>query len=372
MISWFRFCFLSMFVATLLIVTNSNIYAQREVPDPSGQNRSDTGDGALTNTKTTGPVTVTTTLTPRGPRIGDEMVFLIEAKAEKDVELLMPEFGEVISGFPISEWLPKQKIEADGSSTQSVQYRFQVAMSGEQSIPPVAVEFVDNRPGKQNAPDDMDAFEIQMDRIDFTVESVVLKDAARELKPPLEKLDLPSASIATSRWPWLIGGLVVTAVLLAVPFWLSSRRRIRKTNAYELARGRLQRILNDRNSSQPALSIEQFFVEISSLIRRYLEDRFELKAPDLTTDEFLQLASTESELSREHQNLLSEFLQQADAVKFAGVRATETDVKRSSDLAVQFLEETRADAPDIDLPEVDTPDGSASVSEAKAEVSNHV
>ena len=62
-----------------------------------------------------------------------------------------------------------------------------------------------------------------------------------------------------------------------------------------------------------------------SIIRRYLEDRFELRAPELTTEEFLTVAGTPVLLSHEHQKLLRDFLRQADLVKFAGVQATKQD-----------------------------------------------
>ena len=86
-------------------------------------------------------------------------------------------------------------------------------------------------------------------------------------------------------------------------------------------------------------------------MRRYLEDRFDLRAPELTTEEFLALAGSASNLSRDHQLLLRDFLRQADLVKFAGVRASEDEIRRSSDLAVRFLEETRENAPLIDDPD---------------------
>ena len=58
-------------------------------------------------------------------------------------------------------------------------------------------------------------------------------------------------------------------------------------------------------------------------MRRYLEDRFELRAPELTTEEFLDVAGSANRLSHDHQSLLRDFLRQADLVKFAGVRASE-------------------------------------------------
>lgn len=291
-----------------------------------------------------GPVTVTTTLAPSDPTIGDEVTLHIEAVAEPDVELLMPEFDEVISGFPIAEWIPKQTIQADGSTLQSVQYRFQVTVSGEKSIPPILIEFIDRRPGQTPTPKDMDAYEILTERIDFQVKSVLLKGATSDLAPPLPTLELPSASGNSSNWCWLTAIPCIAGGVLAAIIWRRRRKTIRKANAYELAQSRMEKLLARWRDPNAQVTAEAFFVEISSVIRRYLEDRYELRAPELTTDEFLQLASQEKVLSQAQQSMLSEFLTQADVVKFAGVEATEHDVQRSTQLAQNFLEQTRPDA----------------------------
>lgn len=295
----------------------------------------------ISNSQTSGPVSVTVRLSPSEPVIGDEMTLLIEVKAEKDVEVLMPEFDEVISGFRIAEWIPKRMVEPDGSQLFSQTYRFQTTMSGEQVIPAMLVEFVDRRPGKQATPEDYDAYEILTEPLRFTVKSVLPGDAEAELRPPLGELEPPSQR-PLAGWSWgLFGGLLACGSALAAYLWLRRSHRVRQENAYEAAHKRLLRLLDDRNAPGTEVTIEKFFVEISAIIRRYLEDRFELRAPELTTDEFLQLAAGEGQLSREHQRLLGEFLHQADMVKFAGVGATDAEVNRSVELAVKFLEETK-------------------------------
>lgn len=300
--------------------------------------------------KSLGPVKVITTLSPSDPRLGDELSLTIDVTAEEDVEVLMPEFADVISGFPISQYLPKQSITPDGKSRFTVRYVFQVEFSGKQVIQPIAIEFVDNRDGKQAAPDDYDAYELLTERIEFNVASVLVDSVDKELNPPLPELELPSESIAESGY-LLLGCFVAAGVLatLAIFIWVRTRKEVRKANAYELARRQLDSIV----AAGSRISVEEFYVEISAVIRRYLEIRFELAAPELTTDEFLQIASGESELSKEHQVLLREFLSQADLVKFSGKNASEDEMRRSTELAYKFLEDTRAEAPEVVLGETE-------------------
>ena len=293
------------------------------------------------NVQRVGPVTVITALNPPAPRIGDEITLEIRVEAEAQVEVLMPEFGEALERYTIIDFVPRQNIAADGSSTYRQRYTLQPIQSGPQSIPPILVEFVDRRPGQNPAPEDFDAYEVLTERIDFTVESVVPVESAGELRPPLGPLELQRRSTTARNWSLAIGLVVLVAVAAIIVAARRVQNRAVRRNAYELARGKLDRLLQDRSSAAPRLTVEQFYVEISAIIRRYLEDRYAVKAPELTTDEFLQLAAGESELTREHQQLLSEFLQQADVVKFAAVLATDAQVQRSSDLAMRFLEETR-------------------------------
>jgi hypothetical protein len=83
-------------------------------------------------------------------------------------------------------------------------------------------------------------------------------------------------------------------------------------------------------------------------VRRYLEDRFDLRAPELTTEEFLESVQRAPHLGQDHQVLLREFLRQADLVKFAGLKPAADDVERSVAAARRFLDETRENAPLIE------------------------
>jgi hypothetical protein len=298
-----------------------------------------------------GPVKVTTTLNPTQATIGDEITLDIQVEAEAGVEVLMPEFGESLQRYTILNFVPRQQIDDRGKSVFTQRYTLQPAMSGEQFIPPILVEFVDHRPGQKPAPDEFDAYEILTDRIDFQVASVVPQGAANELQPPLGPLDLTRARSRSLLGVAVLSTLVAaTAVVSLVVVWRRRRRRARRRNAYEVARRRLDQLLA-RPWPQDGPAVEAFFVSISYIVRRYLEDRFELRAPELTTEEFLALAGTAPDLTDEHRSLLRDFLRQADLVKFAGTYASEAEIRLSSDLAARFLEETRENAPLIEDPE---------------------
>jgi len=62
---------------------------------------------------------------------------------------------------------------------------------------------------------------------------------------------------------------------------------------------------------------EPFYVELSDILRHYLEERFALRAPEQTTEEFILSASTDPQLNPGQRELVTAFMQQSDLVKFA-------------------------------------------------------
>jgi hypothetical protein len=185
------------------------------------------------------------------------------------------------------------------------------------------------------------------------------EDAEAQLKPPLGRLE-PLEPPGTPAWVWAV--LLLVLVGLAAPlayFWFASwRRRVRRRSAYDVARARLDRLL----AAPPPRGeqVDAFYVELSGIVRRYLEDRFEMRAPELTTEEFLASVGQSPALSPDHQNLLREFLRHADLVKFAGVRPSASDIDRSVQSARRFLDETRENAPWIEVDQQGPPAAAAS------------
>jgi len=115
----------------------------------------------------------------------------------------------------------------------------------------------------------------------------------------------------------------------------------RRRSAYEIGLDRLTALTGRPLTDGEALG--DFFVELSDLIRHYLEDRFELRAPELTTEEFLAVASDSPDLSAEHKGFLRIFLQSADMVKFARFVPRKDEINDALDRAREFLEQTRDD-----------------------------
>jgi hypothetical protein len=142
--------------------------------------------------------------------------------------------------------------------------------------------------------------------------------------------------------PWLLPAVIAGAVLLALGAyfiwrWLRRRRQPRALLPFEIA---LQRLEEMRALMQPAQARE-FSIAVSDVVRRYIEERFGVTATHRTTEEFLHdlLESSHAPLAR-HRALLSEFLQQCDLVKFAGMSLTLKNMESLHHSARAFVRET--------------------------------
>lgn len=87
-------------------------------------------------------------------------------------------------------------------------------------------------------------------------------------------------------------------------------------------------------------NVEPFYVELSGIVRTYLERRFGLHAPEQTTDEFIREATSSRLLSLDHQQLVGAFLEQSDLVKFARHQPESADMRNAAAAAERLIQET--------------------------------
>lgn len=352
----------------------------------------------VSHTSEVGPVRATVTLSPKQPVLGDPLTLSLEVVAEPGVEVEMPAFGEALGRFEIVQFVPREQRDAGGKLVASQTYTLQAPMSGRQRIPPLQVEFVDRRnagasaaagtasPAAGTASPAADpaagttgaaagtagpaaggtgaaagtaspaaADEVQellTEEIPIQIGSVLPEgEVTAELEPQREALPLRSR---VQLYVWLgLAALVLLGVggFLGVRAWQRAARRQVRISAYDRAMARL-RELEQRGlprpgqdesapAPKPAPKIDVWYVELSAIVRRYLEDRYGLRAPELTTEEFLREAQRSGQLSSRHRDLLSDFLVRCDRVKFARYEPDEEESRQALASARTFLEETR-------------------------------
>jgi hypothetical protein len=159
-----------------------------------------------------------------------------------------------------------------------------------------------------------------------------LANDIRDIKPPIE---IPNG------WEWLwwtLGALALFAIASLV--WRHIHKRMTRISivppvpAHIRAKQKLDEAL--ALISQP----KEFCILVSDTIRFYLEERFDFRAPERTTEEFLRELGGTNLLAAEQKESLGKFLESCDLVKFAKYEPRENELFELHGAAVRLIEET--------------------------------
>ena len=80
-----------------------------------------------------------------------------------------------------------------------------------------------------------------------------------------------------------------------------------------------------------------FYVELTAVVRRYIERTTGILAPEQTTEEFLVEISRKETFRPEERGRLKHFLESADLVKFAAHEPRKEDLEESFERAKVFV-----------------------------------
>jgi len=165
----------------------------------------------------------------------------------------------------------------------------------------------------------------------------------RDIKPPL----LPAFDPTTLYWAL---GLILLALALAAAWYLWRRRQRRKQataaplKPHEAATRDLEALNSDLDCPG-----REFYFRLSTIFRGYVENAFDIKALEMTTEELLpKLASlpVPAELHAEAKG----FLRNADPVKFAGREVDRKAMSKDFSLVRTFVEATKPPESPVNSP----------------------
>jgi len=149
-----------------------------------------------------------------------------------------------------------------------------------------------------------------------------MDDLNLNLPELVEDTGLVTAPVETGLSWWWYVALAVALVAILVPLYFAFRPR-RKGAAGEvkapkvdpsiLANQRLQAL----RQQLPDMSHREAAIELASILRDYVADRFEIRAPYQTTGEFIRNLGIAEHFPPEQRESVVSLLQTTDLVKFA-------------------------------------------------------
>jgi Domain of unknown function (DUF4381) len=99
--------------------------------------------------------------------------------------------------------------------------------------------------------------------------------------------------------------------------------------------------LEESRALMDAGRAREYCSEVSKILRRYIEERFHVHAPQLTTKEFLrELIEAREKMPVSQRALLGDFLQHCDLAKLTGWRCCLPDLKAMHTSALEFVRQT--------------------------------
>jgi hypothetical protein len=300
---------------------------------------------ALIKTTEVGPVKATVKVWPPKPTIVEPIYLRVEIDAPAGVTVETPfqQAGDLLGRFSVDAFSRSTERKPDGGQHHEQTFTLDAPASGRQRIPPLRFEMVDGRAG--TAPDARKPQEILTEEVALEIAPAAGETASAQLHTAYGELDPDVGGIG---WLTILGiasGLAVlgSASVLGLRSLRTRRRVAQQRSAYDEAVAQL-RTLEDHGPPDEA-GADAWFVALSAIVRRYLEQRYDIRAPELTTEEFLLVATARPELTTEHRGLLSSFLERCDRVKFAGYRPDADESLATLKAARGFVEDTRLREP---------------------------
>ena len=145
-------------------------------------------------------------------------------------------------------------------------------------------------------------------------------------------------------FPWL-GGFILLLALVAVAIYLVIRYRRRKglepspdEPAYIVALRRLEHFRNDKFWTPEKQ--KGFYSGVTDALKEYIEDRFGVDAPEMTTEELFSALKNRPEIAADVFESAKDLFERADFVKFAKYVASDEDNARVIPTAINLVTST--------------------------------
>lgn len=147
---------------------------------------------------------------------------------------------------------------------------------------------------------------------------------------------------------WLIVGIIILILLATVVFFYFRKNRKVASPVpvvrppLESSDSRALRLLNELEAQKLWQSdrIKEYYIQLSDIIRTYIEERFHTPALELTTDELLQKAKMHPEMRQQYDQLAT-ILFTADLAKFAKAQPMPQEHTNAMELSKQFIIHTK-------------------------------
>ncbi len=314
-----RLPFIIMFCCCLLL--GSCRSAQKNI-DP------DRHDSALQQEFSQGELTVKVDMSRMEMNVAQQTLLRLTAVAPEKFQVELPAFIDKLGDFSISKSLPVQAQLKHNALVQTASWTLEPFLSGIYIVPEMTIR----------ARSDDKEFSVTVPEIQVNVTSLLddgpeVADIAPMLLPEPDYL----------YW-YLAGGVILSAAALFAFYRFKLRKEPEPPPPPPVAPHVIAvRALDDllaRNLPEQG-KIKDFYLALSTILRRYIENRFQLRAVEQTTEEFFLNLNSSSLFNFEQKQLLKKFLDNCDLVKFAKHQPAKEEIDKAITFCREFINNSR-------------------------------
>ena len=278
-----------------------------------------------------GPVKILVKADPARVRLDRDILLTISITSPSEIALDIPPLQDRVEGFVVSGSFDRDPTTADGNTSMERRVRLTPVLAQTYRLAPMAITYTD----KSMSPPRTGWFATRA----VTFESIPLVDGdpgKRIASKPEPVRIYPSPLTVLLYVCGVLGvaglGMLTWKLLHRVRRHIQLMRMSPRERAIEELHVLLAKDLVSRDL------VKEFYLELTMIVRRYIERQHGVRAPEQTTEEFLAAVSRDDRFKAEVVSRLRTFLRAADLVKFAAHRPPAADIDRATETAQEYIQ----------------------------------
>ncbi len=269
-----------------------------------------------------------------GDQVNIELKLTVPAQSKVEWPLLAENLAEKV------EIVRKTVIDTVESSNDRYTLRQNVLItsfdSGTYVIPPIQFKY--------HLKGDTVSYFSETQPLGLDVQNIKVdqKEDIKPIKPPLR-----APVTFKELLPWILGGLALAAAIAFLFYYIRQRKRRQpvfqfrvrpKLPPHEIAFNAFEKLRLKK--LWQAGQIKEYYTELTDIVRVYIEDRYVVRAMEMTTDEISD-GLRKTEAPKEASNKLRQTLVLSDLVKFAKEKPLPDENDQSLNYCIDFVRATK-------------------------------
>lgn len=278
-----------------------------------------------------GAVEMAMVFDPPTVRYDRDVLLTIRTTVPSEVDVGLPPLDDRVRGFILAGSYSHDPVTHAGKTTRELHVRLTPVIAEEHRIAPFAVSYTD----RSTSPSRSGWFPTRP--VTLPVSDPYDGDTGGNVEDLLDPVWIypPFRTVAF----WASAALLVIAA--GTGGWILLRRvhrhiEVRRMSPKERALRELSALL--AKGLMGRRLHKEFYLELTMIVRRYIERQHGVRAPEQTTEEFLAAAAEDARFPEHVVAKLRAFLEAADLVKFAAHHPTANAAKQATTTAKEYVQ----------------------------------